>query len=137
MKPKNELTKRKSPRAGWLAYNAGRYFVTVCTYERQSFFGYITNGVMTMTKLGRYLDGLLSDATSHQSYIRVLQHVVMPNHFHAIIEVDSGDVGTRHGVSAKTETKPITDAPWRVPTKRNEDINNNRVGTLRAASAKI
>jgi len=86
----------------------------VCTHERQSFLGDITNGVMTMTKVGRYLDGLLSDATSHQSYIRVLQHVVMPNHFHAIVEVDSdnadnNNVGTQHDASAKTETKIITD----------------------------
>lgn len=104
MEPMNELTQRKSPRAEWLEYNDGRYFVTVCTHERQSFLGDITNGVMTMTEVGRYLDGLLSDATSHQSYIHVLQHVVMPNHFHAIVEVDSGDdnhVGTRHGVSAE------------------------------------
>lgn len=113
------MQQRKSPRAGWLEYNDGRYFVTVCTHERQSFFGEITNGVITMTKVGRCLDGLLSDATSHQSYIRVLQHVVMPNHFHAIVEVDSGDanvVGTRHGVSAENRNKNITDASWRVPT---------------------
>ena len=108
MEPMNDMQQRKSPRAGWLEYNDGRYFVTVCTHERQSFLGDITNGVMTMTAVGRCLDGLLSDATSHQSYIRVLQHVVMPNHFHAIVEVDSEDnVGTQHDASARTETKTI------------------------------
>ena len=146
MKPMNELTKRKSPRAGWLEYNDGRYFVTVCTHERQSFFGEITNDVMTMTEVGRYLDDLLNDATSHQSYIRVLQHVVMPNHFHAIVEVDTDDcrdaarrvrenvdnadgnnVGTQH--DASVDNTDIADASCRVPTKkrkqRNEDINKN------------
>lgn len=121
MEPMNEWTQRKSPRAGWLEYNDGRYFVTVCTHERESFLGDITNGVMTMTKVGRCLDGLLRDATLHQSYIRVLQHVVMPNHFHAIVEVDSRDaniVGTHHGVSTEnTNDKQQTDTARRVPTK--------------------
>lgn len=123
MEPMNRLTKRKSPRAEWLAYNDGRYFVTVCTHERQSFFGEITNDVMTMTKVGRYLDGLLSDATSHQSYIRVLQHVVMPNHFHAIVEVDSDD---------------CRDAACNVPTRKGyqRSLLSTFIGSLKSAVTK-
>ncbi|MBE6283789.1 MAG: transposase [Mediterranea massiliensis] len=104
MATNEEHPQRKSPRADWLEYNEGRYFVTVCTRDHRHCFGEIENGVMTLTTVGRYLDEELKNAALHQSYIRVLQHVVMPNHFHAIIEVDSGDaniVGTRHGVSVE------------------------------------
>lgn len=104
MATNEERPQRKSPRADWLEYNEGRYFVTVCTRDHRHCFGEIENGVMTLTTVGRYLDEELKNAALHQSYIRVLQHVVMPNHFHAIIEVDSDNtnvVGTRHGVSAE------------------------------------
>lgn len=126
MATNEEHPQRKSPRADWLGYNEGRYFVTVCTRDHRHCLGEIENGVMTLTAVGRYLDEELRNATLHQSYIRVLQHVVMPNHFHAIIEVDSDNtnvVGTRHGVSTENRNKNITDAPWRVPTT-DERMNN-------------
>ena len=118
MATNEECPQRKSPRADWLAYNEGRYFVTVCTRDHRHCFGKIENGVMTMTTVGRYLDEELKNATSHQSYIRVLQHVVMPNHFHAIVEVDSGD---------------CRDAARRV-RENVDNANGNNVGTQHDAS---
>ena len=103
------MRQRKSPRAGWLEYNDGEYFVTVCTHEHTHYLGEITNGVMTMTKMGRYLDNELKNATLRHPHIEIVQYVVMPNHFHAIINI----VGTRRAVSARTCN---TDTARRVPT---------------------
>ena len=111
----NKLPQRKTPRARWLEYNEGTYFVTVCTGEHRHFFGEIREGKMEMTEIGKYLSSALENASSHQSYIEVLQYVVMPNHFHAIIDV----VGTRHAVSVNNRSKDagcITDTACRVPT---------------------
>ena len=155
MATNEECPQRKSPRADWLAYNEGRYFVTVCTRDHRHCFGKIENGVMTMTKVGRYLDEELKNATSHQSYIRVLQHVVMPNHFHAIVEVDSGDcrdaarrvrenvdnangnnVGTQH--DASVDNTDIADASCRVPTKKGYKLPKLSffIGSLKSAVTK-
>jgi REP element-mobilizing transposase RayT len=155
MATNEECPQRKSPRADWLAYNEGRYFVTVCTRDHRHCFGKIENGVMTMTTVGRCLDGLLNDATSHQPYIRVLQHVVMPNHFHAIVEVDSGDcrdaarrvrenvdnangnnVGTQH--DASVDNTDIADASCRVPTKKGYKLPKLSffIGSLKSAVTK-
>ena len=131
MKPNNNIPQRKSPRAHWLDYNDGRYFVTVCTHGHEHYLGFIENDVMTLSDVGMFLDNQLRNATMHQSYVSVLQHVVMPNHFHAIIEVDSEIVGTRHGVSVKNVGN--ADAPWRVPTadeRMDNGINNNRLPLL-------
>ena len=95
MATNEERPQRKSPRADWLAYNEGRYFVTVCTRDHRHCFGEIENGVMTMTKVGMYLDNELKNATSRHPHIEIVQYVVMPNHFHAIINI----VGTRRAVS--------------------------------------
>ena len=111
MATNEECPQRKSPRADWLAYNEGRYFVTVCTRDHKHCFGKIENGVMTMTKVGRCLDDELKNATSRHPHIEIVQYVVMPNHFHAIINI----VGTRRAVSV-------------------ENTTDGNVGTLRAAS---
>ena len=155
MATNEECPQRKSPRADWLAYNEGRYFVTVCTRDHRHCFGKIENGVMTMTTVGRCLDEELKNATSHQSYIRVLQHVVMPNHFHAIVEVDSGDcrdaarrvrenvdnangnnVGTQH--DASVDNTDIADASCRVPTKKGYKLPKLSffIGSLKSAVTK-
>lgn len=148
MATNEERPQRKSPRADWLAYNEGRYFVTVCTRDHRHCFGEIENGVMTMTKVGRCLDGLLNDATSHQPYIRVLQHVVMPNHFHAIVEVDSDDANVENtdNADASCECRDAincvreinneqTDAMYCVPTSKGykRPLLSLYIGFLKAA----
>ena len=116
----NKLPQRKSPRAQWLEYNEGIYFVTVCTKGRLHSFGEIRDGKMVMTEVGKFLSSALKNASLHQPYIKVLQYVVMPNHFHAIIDV----VGTRRAVSTTEPPTDMhchkntnTDTACRVPTR--------------------
>ena len=108
----NKLPQRKSPRAQWLEYNEGMYFVTVCTKGRLHSFGEIRDGKMEMTKIGDFLNATLKNASLRQSYAKVLQYVVMPNHFHAIIDI----VGTRHAVSA-------TEPPINMLCQKNADMD--------------
>lgn len=80
---------RKSPRAKWIAYNNGTYFITVCTKNKQSYFGHISGDEMILSDVGRFLDKELSLPHIHHTNIVVVQYVVMPNHFHAIVVVGS------------------------------------------------
>ena len=138
-----ECPQRKSPRADWLAYNEGRYFVTVCTRDHRHCFGKIENGVMTMTKVGMYLDNELKNATSRHPHIEIVQYVVMPNHFHAIINI----VGTRRAVSVENTTdgnvgtlraasvnNDCNDDNADTARRVRENTTDGNVGTLRAAS---
>jgi REP element-mobilizing transposase RayT len=83
-----ELPKRKSPRADWYDYAGGMYFVTVVTRNRNKYFGEINNGVMSLNSLGAFLDTELQNIQQHYHYARLINHVVMPNHFHAIIYIE-------------------------------------------------
>ena len=83
-----ELPKRKSPRAEWYDYAGGTYFVTVVTHNRQNYFGLITNGAISLSALGKCLDDELKNIHQHYRYATLLNHVVMPNHFHAIIYIE-------------------------------------------------
>ena len=80
---------RKHPRAKWYEYNEGLYFITVCTKDRKHFFGYITNGEVKLSEIGNILQNGIETISQHHCNVTVCQWVVMPNHFHAIIEITS------------------------------------------------
>ena len=86
---------RKSPRADFLSYQQGTFFITICTFNRIHYFGNILDSKMYFTELGEYVENQLTHANSFCSYIDVLSHVVMPNHIHSIIKVsmDSSLIG--------------------------------------------
>ena len=80
---------RKSPRANWLEYNEGLYFITICTHRRVHYFGEIIDAEMHFSPIGKYLCEELSRVSIHHPHINILQFVVMPNHFHAIVDVNN------------------------------------------------
>ena len=85
------LPKRKSPRAHWLEYNEGMYFITVCTHAHRQILGKVRDGVMSLSRLGEYLDTCLKNVSLHQANVEVIQYVIMPNHFHAIVDIRQKD----------------------------------------------
>jgi REP element-mobilizing transposase RayT len=115
-----ELAKRKSPRATWLDYNEGEYFVTVCTQGHKHFFGNIHQGKMLLSEIGKHLVACIENTPHHQPHIRIVQYVVMPNHFHAIIKVE-----------------PQPDTPCRVPTKADRLEQKIKIQRLPLLSAYI
>ena len=78
---------RKTPRAKWIEYNEGMYFITICTHEKKHYFGTILNDEIKLSKIGKILDEELQNVKSHYPYVEVLQYVVMPNHFHALVNI--------------------------------------------------
>ena len=78
---------RKSPRASFIDYNNGDYFVTVCTKDKIHYFGEIINGVMYFNQIGEELDHELRNVSEHHPHVTIPIYTVMPNHFHAIIRI--------------------------------------------------
>lgn len=83
---------RKSPRADWIDYNAGKFFVTVCTKNRIPFLGEICAGEMHLSQLGEIVDNELAHPNLHHLEIEIPLYVVMPNHIHAIILISTYDI---------------------------------------------
>lgn len=79
---------RKSPRAQWIDYDAGVFFITICTRNLKPYFGEIVDGRMILSEIGRLVDFELSNPQLHHRGIEVFQYVVMPNHLHAIISIE-------------------------------------------------
>jgi REP element-mobilizing transposase RayT len=120
----NTLPKRRSPRASWIDYNEGEYFITVCTQEKIHYFGEIVNDVMCFTPIGAFLDTQLKEVNVHHPHIEILTYTVMPNHFHAIVRI-----GSINGMDNKGNMENA-DATSRVPTGM--DRLNYRVGERNA-----
>lgn len=77
-----------SARAKWHDYDGGVYFVTICTKNKEYFFGYIKHDEMHLSIIGRCVFENLENVSKHYVYAEVPLFVVMPNHIHAIIFID-------------------------------------------------
>lgn len=81
--------RRKSPRAEFHDYSGGNYFVTICTRDKEHYFGDIFNGEMHLSSIGKYCAQQFENVTAHYPYAEIPLYVVMPNHIHAIICIEN------------------------------------------------
>lgn len=66
---------------------AGLYFITICTQNRACLFGNIVNGKMKLNDAGQMVENEWFKLTERYKNIALHDFVVMPNHFHAILEI--------------------------------------------------
>ena len=80
---------RRSIRLKGYDYSAdGLYFITICTKDRQHLFGHVANGEMVLNETGQIVKSeWLNTVNVRQGEVILHDFVVMPNHFHAIIEI--------------------------------------------------
>ncbi len=68
---------------------SGFYFVTICTKDREEFFGEVKNGVMVLNEIGRVAAIEWRKTGEIRENVNLHEWVVMPNHFHGIVEIDN------------------------------------------------
>lgn len=71
---------------------AGLYFITICTQHRAYLFGEIRNGEMILNDAGKMVEKWYDELQNKFNDIKCHAMVVMPNHFHCIVE-NTGSVG--------------------------------------------
>lgn len=72
---------------------AGAYFVTVCTWNRECLFGDIVNGEMCVSDAGEIVTKTWDNLPNHYGNVALDEFVIMPNHIHGIIVLQSNIVG--------------------------------------------
>ena len=96
-----------STRANWHDYKGGVYFVTICTNNREHYFGEICPGPqMQLSPIGQYAYNQFINVKTHYPYAKIPLFVIMPDHIHAIVTIDGeneigGDVARRCGDVAR------------------------------------
>lgn len=79
---------RKSIRLkGYDYLQAGLYFITICVQNRECLFGEVQNGKMVLNDAGKMVENEWLKLPERFKNIKLHEYVVMPNHFHAIMEI--------------------------------------------------
>jgi len=76
----------------------GAYFITICTQNRECFFGNIDNGKMVLNECGKIVEQQWCWLFDQYDYLKMGEYCIMPNHFHGIIWICPDDVGCDHGI---------------------------------------
>lgn len=72
---------------------AGLYFITICVQDRACLLGKIGNGQMILNDAGRMVESQWLALPQRFANVRMHEFVVMPNHFHGILEIVDPVVG--------------------------------------------
>ena len=79
-------------RAWWHDYDGGAYFITICTKDREHYFGEIENGAMVLSAMGEYTTEQFRNVSDHYPYATIPLFTIMPNHVHIIIFICDNNV---------------------------------------------
>lgn len=128
-KPEKFHDKYRIPtaRAQWHDYDGGIYFVTICTKDKFHYFGEISNGEMQLSQIGNMAIENLNNLQSHYPYAEVPLFVIMPNHIHAIIFIDTDNVETMCTSSQNTQNDQME-------TRTSSQITNAKMETMYTSS---
>jgi REP element-mobilizing transposase RayT len=115
---------------------AGAYFVTICTHDRECLFGEIVSGEIQLNAFGEIVVEEWGRSTEIRREIELDEWVVMPNHLHGIAVIvadppvhgDSSSVGA-HG-RAPLHRKPRSLGSFIAGFK---SVVTTRINTLRGA----
>jgi REP element-mobilizing transposase RayT len=80
--------------AGYDYAQAGVYFVTICTQNRECLLGDVIDNTMRLSTYGRIATEWWNNIPDHFDNAELDGYVAMPNHLHGIIVLHSPETGT-------------------------------------------
>lgn len=90
----------------------GLYYVTLCTQNHVCMFGKIDDGKMILNNVGQMVENEWLKLAERFENIVLHKYVVMPNYFHAILEIVGATlVVAQNGGNEQTEGQPQGIAP--------------------------
>jgi hypothetical protein len=119
LKFKNKYRIPSNRLKNWDYGNNAAYFITICTQNREHYFGEIKNGEMQLNELGENATRFWLDIPKHFPFIELGNFVVMPNHTHGILIIDKTPNNTNNGCGI---TKNV------VVGRENENVDTPKLG---------
>mgnify|MGYP003564648071 CR=1 FL=1 len=109
MKYNPEIHHRRSIRLPGYDYSqAGMYFVTICTQNRECAFGKIVHGKMEPNISGEIVTDEWKKTAEIRKQITLDEWIVMPNHFHGIVGVNIGKSTARRASTVERFGHPVS-----------------------------
>lgn len=91
----------------------GFYFITLCSRDRQCWFGEIKNGKMYLNSIGSIVAKEWLKSAEIREEIELDEWIVMPNHFHAIVIIQTE---IKNGFAEQFENNPGARKPRSLST---------------------
>ena len=102
---------------------SGYYFITACTKKRIHYFGEIINARMVLNKCGEIIYKQWIWLGKQYDYIALDSFVIMPDHIHGIIYIDSS-VGMGRDPYLRRKTKSLSELIGAFKTTSSKKIHN-------------
>ena len=103
----------------------GWYFVTICTRNREEFFGEIKNQEMVFNERAWIVKKQWLWLACQYKGIKLDQFIIMPNHIHGIVVINSRD-----------RSRPVPTNPRPVPTVKTKSLSG-LMGAFKTTSSKL
>ena len=107
------------------------YFVTICTKNREKFFGKIINNSVRLSPIGKIAQKYWLEIPKHFPFVKLDKFIIMPNHIHGIIIINK-NVETQYFVSPKNTNDPNVKtqniAGTNVETQNIASLQKNKFG---------
>jgi REP element-mobilizing transposase RayT len=117
------------------------YFITICTKDRNHFFGEIQNDKMQVSPAGAIAHVLWHEIKNHTKNIELGEFVVMPNHVHGILFLGGNDqflTVDRRDVACNVPTNvPTINVPTDNATPKTNQTKNDQMATISPSSNTI
>lgn len=124
-----------SIRAQWWDYGwNGAYFITICTQDREHYFGKIQKNKMVLSEVGIIADILWHQIPIHHKNVELGDFVVMPNHIHGILIIDKqlnniDNVNNTDNANI-VETGHALSLPQKPGSQRFQNIGKNTISSI-------
>lgn len=109
---------------GWDYTKPSKYFVTICTCNREEFFGEIVNYKMVLSDIGKIAKSEWLKTEKNRKNVKLDKYVIMPNHIHGIVIIENTN-------------KPYPVGNVRVETRRASSLQCKKPTSLQYKMAKI
>ncbi|MEA3485852.1 MAG: transposase [Candidatus Aerophobetes bacterium] len=133
-KYKNKYRISSARLQSWDYGSNAMYFVTICTQNRQHYFGEIINDEMQLSELGKHVEKewLKTPDIRPDMNLELDTFVVMPNHFHGIIGIGKNEYNMQRGSERRDAMHRVstttTNANTNATTPDNQTEYTNQFG---------
>ncbi len=113
--------------------NEGLYFVTSCVQDKLCVFGHIDGGEMLLNGFGEIAERQWHWLEQQYPYVFLHAFVIMPNHVHALIEIDTGSVPVLPG---NASALPVHDSDRSKPVHTKVKSISELMGVYKTTTSK-
>lgn len=123
----------------WDYASDAAYFITICTAQKEHFFGKIKDKKMYLSNIGVLADVFWYEIKNHAKNIQLDAFVVMPNHIHGILILENNhqyllannpSVETGHALSSDNHLSEINNEKLTIGQQRFRNQGKNTISSI-------